>query len=106
MRLKISTMPNGASAGLNGVHNVQRRQGARMTVYGQKTLDCLRLCALPIGSDERKALEAELCLRYSAKALTTTIVNHGDLFEWGVSAVYAWLTEKGKNALPHANGPR
>lgn len=70
-----------------------------MNPYGKKTLDCLELCAWPIGSAERQAKEQALYQAYSEKAVEACIRNHSDLFEWGVSARTAWLTEKGKAAI-------
>lgn len=74
-----------------------------MKPYGQtlgdKTVDCLRLCALRLGTAPRRAMEDALAQKYSWKAIVATIERHGDLFEWGVSASSAWLTEEGNSAL-------
>lgn len=64
---------------------------------GEKTIDCLRLCALPI--KDRAALLARLDAKWGLKAVYATIKNHGSLFEWGVSSRHAWLTAKGNSAL-------
>lgn len=67
------------------------------TTLGQKTIDCLRLCALPIAS--RKDMLEDLDHKYGLKAVYTTISNHGHLFDWGVSVRGAWLTNAGNSAL-------
>lgn len=64
---------------------------------GEKTKDCLRLCALPIL--ERDEMRHRLEQKWGLKAIYTTITNHGHLFDWGASARCAWLTEEGNSAL-------
>ena len=64
---------------------------------GMKTVDCLRLCALPM--KEREAMLTQLEKKWGLKAIYTTISNHGSLFDWGVSCRCAWLTENGNSAL-------
>lgn len=72
-----------------------------MTPYGltlgEKTKDCLRLCALPIL--ERAAMLERLEVKWGLKAIYTTIAKHGGLFDWGTSVRSAWLTEEGNSAL-------
>jgi len=64
---------------------------------GEKTIDCLRLCALPML--EREAMLQQLDEKWGLKAIYTTISNHGRLFDYGVSCRSAWLTEEGNSAL-------
>lgn len=72
------------------------------TKYGQKTMDVLRLCALPVGSPERDAEEARLTALYSYNAVYRKILQYPDLFEYGVSVRCAWLTPRGKDILANA----
>lgn len=62
-------------------------------------LDCLHLCAFPIGSSERAHLLKELMGKWSAKVIWGTIEDHPQLFEWGVSIQGARLTGEGRRAL-------
>lgn len=64
---------------------------------GEKTVDCLRLCALP--HDQRAEVLEKLDEKWGLKAIYTTISNHGGLFDWGTSCRGAWLTEEGNSAL-------
>lgn len=72
-----------------------------MKPYGktlsEKTVDCLRFCALP--DDQRQEALDLLERKWGAKAIYTTIINHGHLFDWGTSCRWAWLTEDGNSAL-------
>lgn len=78
-----------------------------MKPYGktlsEKTVDCLRLCALPIKA--RTEMLVTLDKKWSLKVIYATIYNHGHLFEWGVSHRWAWLTDEGKAALADIDGP-
>jgi hypothetical protein len=66
-----------------------------------KTIDCLKLCSMPIMSDERESFKKEICCKYSCKAIFTKLNElwERDYIGYGTFAFGAWLTEKGKKTL-------
>lgn len=66
-------------------------------MLGRKTRDILLVCNKPI--DERREAWDLLCERYSEKAVIANILNHPQLFTYGVSPRYAWLTDFGKEVF-------
>jgi hypothetical protein len=70
-----------------------------MNQLGEKALDCLRVAA--IEGEERWTAYAEICERYSEKAVDATyesLCKRGYM-ECGVSARTGWLTDKGREML-------
>jgi hypothetical protein len=68
--------------------------------HGQKTIDLLRMLALPMGKGLWAVYEA-LCEKYGFKPVERKLeeLDRRDYLEYGVTARSGWLTEKGKATL-------
>lgn len=66
----------------------------------QKTIDLLRLLAMPLGA-ARKAQYEGLLDRYGVKPVHRKLeeLARRDYIEYGTGPVYGWLTPKGKTIL-------
>jgi hypothetical protein len=65
-----------------------------------KTIDCLKLCSMPI-TMARTKFQEEICSKHTGKVIRTKLdeLCRRGYIEYGTSIFGAWLTEKGKHAL-------